>query len=158
MQQKIQSKVKRSDIEKLMQEQSHFNQFFCTEFIMARYKWKSGILLDGQIVPFNCEVINTLKQNFLWSKNTGVLGIVNGGLYEVSVGLFGQKLPEIRLILNEKTVFQSKETVKQSKVVQTFCNVGRCKQIFLLVQDNSQMKIQCVGEMVNEGFLNIKRL
>lgn len=56
---------------------------------MSRFKWKSGILLDDQIVPFNIEVINTLRENFLWSKNTGTIGIVNGGLYEFSLGFFG---------------------------------------------------------------------
>jgi len=35
------------------------------------------------------EVINTLKENFIWAKNSGVIGVLNGGLYEVSWGVFG---------------------------------------------------------------------
>jgi len=49
-----------------MEEQNNFNQFFCTELIVARYKWKSGILLPNSIVPFNVEVVNTLKENYIW--------------------------------------------------------------------------------------------
>lgn len=49
-----------------MEEQNHFNKFFCTELILARYKWKTGLFLDNNIIPFDTEVVNTLKENFIW--------------------------------------------------------------------------------------------
>ena len=163
LQKNLKEKVERLEIAKLMEEQDNFNQFFCTELILARYKWKSGFLLKKNIVPLEFEIVNTLKANFIWEKNCGELILKNGGLYEIKFGFFGKNKMNVKIFLNDKIVFSNKNLKKNENRFSSiennlmFPSTGFSKTLYLLVPDNSRLAVGFIGEMICEGFLNVKR-
>lgn len=177
----IDSKAETGDIQKLVSEQEQFNEFFATESIIARYKWKSGQFGTTPFVPLEVECLNTLKENFIWEKNATSLMVLNGGLYEVAFGFFSKQKPSAKLYFNNEVVCtvggpNSQETTKQlgttTKIgakdrekerekpfaLQRFpCN-GLTSFDYYLIPDNCKVSLYVIGEAIVEGFINIRRL
>lgn len=181
LQSQIHAKADSEDIQKLVAEQEQFNEFFSTESILARYKWKSGQFGNTPFVPLEIECLNTLKENFIWEKNSTSLVVLNGGLYEVAFGFFSKQRPSAKLYFNNEVVcscggFPSQDTTKAlgmtTKVgakdrerekekqlgLQKFPSNGLTSFDYYLVPDNCRISLYVIGESIVEGFINIRRL
>ena len=177
LQNQMQEKANSADIQKLIDEQEQFNEFFSTESIIARYKWKSGQFANTPFVPFEVECLNTLKENFIWEKNATALVISNGGLYEIAFGFFSKQKPAAKLYFNNEVVCSlgnfggtdtlkspsstlkshGKEDKKNLNLVKFPAN-GLTSFDYYLVPDNCKLSLYVLGEMIIEGFINIRRL
>lgn len=67
-------------------------------------------------------------------------------------------MPHIKLSINGKIVFKTENKQKNENELSEFMNRGECHQEFIMLSDNAQIKVICIGELVTEGFLNLKRL
>ena len=67
-----------------MNDQSVLNESLCTENIVGRWIWKSGEIKQGNILPWEVQVINTLPDNFIWEKDKTCILVLAPGIYEVS--------------------------------------------------------------------------
>lgn len=137
-----------------MDEQNKFNVFFCTEMIIARFRWRSNKYIDDQFIPFDEEIVNTLKENFVYEKGSATIGIINEGLYQIKIGFFGKKVPKIKIFNHDQIIYENKPTSKSIEK-SIFC---KSALIFRNLPNNSFIKISCIGQFVYEGFLDIKRL
>lgn len=81
----IEKKSEKVDLSQFVNEQSLINEFLCTENIIGRWKWKSGNVQNGALVPWEQQTINTLADNFIWEKNNPYINIMAPGLYQVSI-------------------------------------------------------------------------
>ncbi|KAA6383978.1 MAG: hypothetical protein EZS28_020493, partial [Streblomastix strix] len=50
------------------------------------------------------ELTNTHPSNFLWEQDRATLGIVQPGLYEISLGIYGKHRQSAQLLVNGETV------------------------------------------------------
>lgn len=177
LQNQLHLKANSEDIQKLIDEQEQFNEFFSTESIIARYKWKSGQFSNTPFVPFEVECLNTLKENFIWEKNATSLVVMNGGLYEIAFGFFSKIKPSAKLFFNNEAVcvcngpsnidigksmastgkINGKDD-KKNLTLQKFPSNGLTSFDYYLVPDNCKISLYCIGEMIIEGFINIRRL
>jgi hypothetical protein len=181
LQTQIQAKASSENIQRLVAEQEQFNEFFASESIIARYKWKSGQFGNTPFVPLEVECLNTLRENFIWEKNATSLVILNGGLYEIGFGFFSKQRPAAKLYFNNEIVcvcggFPSQETVKmmgstakigakdrekekeKPMALQRFPSNGLTSFDYYLVPDNCKVSLYLVGENIIEGFINVRRL
>ena len=161
----ISQKVDKTEIKAVLDEQSQFNEFFCTESVIARYKWRSGALSDRSLIPWEIEVVNTLKDNFYWTEGGSHVTIANGGLYEVKFGVFGLKKSQLKLLLNDQIVLAlagHKETEKDkpatTKDPAKVAVTGTTFIDYFILPGASKLSVKCIGGVVAEGFLDIKRL
>ena len=63
-------------------------------------------------MPLEKEIVNTLKENFLWNEGTDTLLVLKAGLYRVRFGLFSDNknvTPYGSLIINGEIRFTSTE-------------------------------------------------
>lgn len=79
----------------------------CTENIVGRWTWKSGELRQGNLVPWENEVVNTLPDNFLWEKNKTSILIVAPGLYEICAAFFVKKNGNAQIFVNGESILES---------------------------------------------------
>lgn len=161
----VERKVDREEIKTVLGEQAQFNEFFSAESIVARYKWRSGDLLERNLIPWDVEVVNTLKDNFLWTDGGSTIAVANGGLYEVKFGVFGAKKPQLKLILNDQVILAltgQKETEKEKsskfKDQPKLASTGTTFIDYFLLPNRSKLSVKCIGGAANEGFIDIKRL
>ncbi len=93
-------KASLSDLKQLRQKQTLVNESLCQENITGRWLWKSGSLRSGHSVAWDSQVINTLPDNFAFTKGGSQITVHTQGLYMVCFGFYSTKKPTIQLLLN----------------------------------------------------------
>jgi hypothetical protein len=122
-------------------------------------------------MPLEKQIVNTLRENFLWTENTDTLFISNGGLYRINFGLFSHtNPPEASLIINGVCHFTSsadsggrngsrlKKKIKDKGDVMRPLVHRICHSGYYLLANESKISVLCLSENVHEGFLDIKRI
>lgn len=66
-------------------EQGVINEYLSQENLIARFRWRSGLLQNKVLVPWEEQTSNNLLENFLWDKNDTFITVVTPGLYEVCI-------------------------------------------------------------------------
>ena len=107
LQKTLDNKSNKTDFNGMVNEQALINEFLCTENIIARWKWKSGSLRSGSLIPWEVQSINTLPDNFIWEKNESAVVVITAGLYEVSFGLYSKKKPACQLLVNGEVIISA---------------------------------------------------
>ena len=82
----VENKPDKQDFNQFMNEQSLINEFLCTENIVGRWKWDSGMVSNqggASLVPWEVQTINTLADNFIWEKGSSFITVITPGLYKV---------------------------------------------------------------------------
>jgi hypothetical protein len=75
------------------------------ELSTGRWIWSCGRVLSDRAVPWNIECINTATENFIWKQDSPDLITVVAGLYEVQVGFFSERDPEVQILVNGEPIF-----------------------------------------------------
>jgi hypothetical protein len=83
----LQDKCTMKELELYTKEQAMINEFLCAENVVGRWRWRSGMLQNKTLVPWEEQTINTLTDNFLWEKNDTFITVIVSGLYEVILAL-----------------------------------------------------------------------
>ena len=94
-------------------------------------------------MPFEKEIVNTLRENFVWTQNTDTLLIKNGGLYHITFGLFsGRETPVCSLVVNGECLFSNskkgKSVFQQSR--------SRCASKYGADKENALKRMNHSGE------------
>jgi hypothetical protein len=117
-------------------------------------------------MPLEKQIVNTLRENFLWSENTDTLFVVNGGLYRIDFGLFSHSdHPQGSLIINGVCHFTTSNRIMNMKDSKNKMNQNGqplVKKIshtgYYLLANESKVSVLCLSENLHEGFIDIKRM
>ena len=104
---KLEGCTDKEKFQRFAQDQSTINETLCSENILARWVWNGQSLRNGNLVPWERQVINTLPENFMWEEGTATLIISNGGLYQLEMGFYCRKKPTVQVIVNGGTVISA---------------------------------------------------
>lgn len=163
------SKTPLADFSSAMDNQAIINDTLCNENNIGRWLWKSGKVKNNLSVPWEVQIINTSNDNFLWEKDKSVIGIKEGGLYEVKMGFYADKKPMIQILINGEVIIsainsnsyvihQSPGGRMKGTGKASFGNVtGLTLVDFILLPDNAKLSISYTGE-TGIGFLGLKKL
>ena len=163
------SKTPLADFSSAMDNQAIINDTLCNENNVGRWLWKSGKVKNNLSVPWEVQIINTSNDNFLWEKDKSVIGIKEGGLYEVKMGFYADKKPMIQILINGEVIIsainsnsyvihQSPGGRMKGTGKASFGNVtGLTLVDFILLPDNAKLSISYTGE-TGIGFLGLKKL
>ena len=169
LKQDLASKTPLLDFSSAMDNQAIINDTLCNENNIGRWLWKSGKVKNNLSIPWEVQVINTSNDNFLWEKDKSIIGIKEGGLYEIKMGFFADKKPMIQILVNGEVVISAINSnsyvIHQSPGGRmngtgktSFGNVTGLTLIdFILLPDNAKLSVSYTGEK-GIGFLGIKKL
>jgi len=163
------SKTPLADFSSAMDNQAIINDTLCNENNIGRWLWKSGKVKNNLSIPWEVQIINTSNDNFLWEKDKSVIGIKEGGLYEVKMGFYADKKPMIQILINGEVIIsainsnsyvihQSPGGRMKGTGKASFGNVtGLTLVDFILLPNNAKLSISYTGE-TGIGFLGLKKL
>ena len=152
-----------------MDNQAIINDTLCNENNLGRWLWKSGKVKNNLSVPWELQIINTSNENFLWEKDKSIIGIKEGGLYQILMGFFADKKPMIQILVNGEVIIsainsnsyvihQSPGGRMKGTGKTSFGNVtGLTLVDFILLPDNAKISVSYTGEK-GIGFLELKKL
>ena len=163
------SKTPLNDFSSAMDNQAIINDTLCNENNLGRWLWKSGKVKNNLSVPWELQIINTSNENFLWEKDKSIIGIKEGGLYQILMGFFADKKPMIQILVNGEVIIsainsnsyvihQSPGGRMKGTGKTSFGNVtGLTLVDFILLPDNAKISVSYTGEK-GIGFLELKKL
>ena len=165
----IGSKTPLTDFSSAMDNQAIINDTLCNENNIGRWLWKSGKVKNNLSVPWEVQIINTSNDNFIWEKDKSIIGIKEGGLYEIKMGFFADKKPMIQILINGEVIIsainsnsyvihQSPGGRMKGTGKTSFGNVTGLTMVdFILLPDNAKLSVSYTGEK-GIGFFGIKKL
>ena len=90
-----------------MDNQAIINDALCTENCLARWIWKTGYLKNGYAIPWEIQTVNTAPDNFICEKENIFISVISGGLYELSMGIYCDKKPNVQILVNGDPIISS---------------------------------------------------
>ena len=113
----------------------------------------------GLGIPWDTQSINTAPDNYLWEKDKPGINVINGGIYQVSLGLyFSNKKPQVQIIINNENAINVKNNINDINKGNTLRKINSISYIdFILLKDNSKIMVTFNGEE-GFGFFGLKKL
>ena len=154
----INIKVNNIEFQNAMNNQAMINDIICNENQVGRWLWKKK-KKKGLAIPWDTQSVNTAPDNYLWERDKTIINIINGGLYQISLGLYYyNKKPQIQIIINNDNVINVKNNYLNENKGNNFKKINSVSYIdFILLQDNSKIIITFNAEE-GFGFLGLKKL
>ena len=154
----INIKVNNIEFQNAMNNQAMINDIICNENQVGRWLWKKN-KKKGLAIPWDTQSVNTAPDNYLWERDKTIINIINGGLYQISLGLYYyNKKPQIQIIINNDNVINVKNNYLNENKGNNFKKINSVSYIdFILLQDNSKIIITFNAEE-GFGFLGLKKL
>ena len=154
----INIKVNNIEFQNAMNNQAMINDIICNENQVGRWLWKKN-KKKGLAIPWDTQSVNTAPANYLWERDKTIINIINGGLYQISLGLYYyNKKPQIQIIINNDNVINVKNNYLNENKGNNFKKINSVSYIdFILLQDNSKIIITFNAEE-GFGFLGLKKL
>ena len=143
-----------------MNNQAMINDIICNENQVGRWLWKSNKKKVGLAIPWDTQSINTAPDNYLWEKEKTGINIINGGIYQISLGLyFSNKKPQVQIIINNENAINVKNNSNNdSNKNNSMKKINSISYIdFILLKDNSKIMVS-FNEEQGFGFLGLKKL
>ena len=162
----INLKVSKIDFNNAMNNQAIINDIICNENQVGRWLWKSGKIKGGYAVPWDTQSVNTAPDNYIWEKDKTIITVVNGGIYQVSLGFYANKKPSVQIIVNSEMAISANNfnNGKNNGSNSTNSNNKKMKKMtglslidFIILQDNSKIAVTYIGEE-GFGFIGLKKL
>lgn len=162
----INLKVSKIDFNNAMNNQAIINDIICNENQVGRWLWKSGKIKGGYAVPWDTQSVNTAPDNYIWEKDKTIITVVNGGIYQVSLGFYANKKPSVQIIVNSEMAISANNfnNGKNNGSNSNNSNNKKMKKMtglslidFIILQDNSKIAVTYIGEE-GFGFIGLKKL
>ena len=159
IQKELNDKINNNEFNIAMKNQAMINDIICNENQVGRWLWKSGKIKGGYSIPWDTQKINTAPDNYIWEKDKTIINIINGGIYQINLGLYYSNMkPQVQIIINNDNII----TINNNNYLN---NKGKKKKKmnsityidFIILQDNSKIAITFNGEE-GLGFLGLKKL
>ena len=169
IQKDLKAKVNTTDFSNAMDNQAIINDTLCNENNLGRWLWKSGKVKNNLGVPWEIQIINTSPDNFIWEKDKSIIGVNEGGLYEINLGFYADKKPMVQIMVNGEVIIsainsnsyvihQSTGGRMKGTGKTSFGNVTGLTMIdFIILPDKAKLSITYTGEE-GIGFLGLKKL
>ena len=159
-------KVNNIEFKNAMNNQAMINDIICNENQVGRWLWKSN-KKNKLAIPWDIQSVNTAPDNYLWEKNGININVINGGIYQISLGLYFNfninKKIQAQIIVNSDNVIN----VKNNNFNSDFYNNNKGNNLkkmnsisyndFILLKDNSKIIVTFSGEE-GFGFIGLKKL
>lgn len=163
----LDNKVSLEQFTNAMDNQAIINDTLCTVNCIGRWMWKSGKVKHNLAVPWDTQNVNTAPDNYIWEMDCAYIGVVVGGLYEVSFGFYAEKRPAVQVIVNGDVVVNSLSYCsngkgmisgkgKKGKGGEVVMGVTMCE--VLMLPDNAKVSMSYSGEDGGVGFFGIKKI
>lgn len=101
----LDAKAEADAVRPIAAEQNALAQVVRVELAGGRWIWKSGRVSRGGRVPWNVQSVNHCPENLLWEPDGDRVTTVMPGLYALSLGVFCDRMPRVRVLVNNETVF-----------------------------------------------------
>ena len=159
IQKELNDKINNNEYNIAMKNQAMINDIICNENQVGRWLWKSGKIKGGYSIPWDTQKINTAPDNYIWEKDKTIINIINGGIYQINLGLYYSNMkPQVQIIINNDNIITINNNNylnnkgKNSKKMNSITYID-----FIILQDNSKIAITFNGEE-GLGFLGLKKL
>ena len=159
IQKELNDKINNNEFNIAMKNQAMINDIICNENQVGRWLWKSGKIKGGYSIPWDTQKINTAPDNYIWEKDKTIINIINGGIYQINLGLYYSNMkPHVQIIINNDNIITINNNNylnnkgKNSKKMNSITYID-----FIILQDNSKIAITFNGEE-GLGFLGLKKL
>ena len=158
-------KVNNIEFKNAMNNQAMINDIICNENQVGRWLWKSN-KKNKLAIPWDIQSVNTAPDNYLWEKNGININVINGGIYQISLGLYFNfnvnKKIQAQIIVNSDNVINVKNNNFNSDFYNNKGNnLKKMNSIsyndFILLKDNSKIIVTFSGEE-GFGFIGLKKL
>lgn len=181
----IEACVKIDDYRNDIIEQASINESLCSENILGRWVWKNGVLTPNCFIPWETQVINTLNNNFIWTKSCQYIQVMTEGYYCIQAAVFPKsfgRTVKVDILINDNLVYQTTAMRTKSAIFNTLPNNiennninseefsdlmselhdsnargASINEVFIL-SSNSTIALRCSDNGVCEGMISIKRL
>jgi len=162
----IDTRAPQSEFNAFVSDQTIINASLCAEHNVGRWIWRSGVTIDGDVVPWNVQVVNSNPDNFNWDEDRGHIGLTAPGLYEVVFSFFCRKKPSIQLIINSNAVLDTPSSlssyqIQKANMVPSHPSgnlLGQSEHHYLALPPNAKLSLVYNGEEGGEGFLGLRKL
>ena len=159
IQKELNDKINNNEFNIAMKNQAMINDIICNENQVGRWLWKSGKTKGGYSIPWDTQKINTAPDNYIWEKDKTIINIINGGIYQINLGLYYSNMkPQVQIIINNDNIITINNNNylnnkgKNNKKMNSITYID-----FIILQDNSKIAITFNGEE-GLGFLGLKKL
>lgn len=158
----LDTKVQDSDFKQAFTKHSMALSSLCNENIIGRWLWQSGQLQRSNSIPWEKQLVNTSPENFIWEPNGNFIFVSRSGYYEISIGIFQGRKPNIQVLVNGEVVLSAVNNSQFSSnnsvgMLKTGAIAGVTFQEFISLPQRSRISIFCSNEY-GEGFLSLRRL
>ena len=160
-------KVNNMDFNNAMNNQALINDIICNENQVGRWLWKTGKVKGGYTVPWDTQSVNTSPDNYIWEKDKTIITVTKGGIYQVSLGFYSNKKPNVQIIVNSEMIISANNNYNNNGNKNNNYNTNNNKKIkkmtglslidFIILQDNSKIAVTYNGEE-GFGFIGLKKL
>ncbi|KRW98756.1 hypothetical protein PPERSA_03891 [Pseudocohnilembus persalinus] len=158
----LSKKVSLETLQKINKDQQIINESLCTENIIGRWMWKSGLLKTGSQIPWEVQIVNTLPDNYLWEKEKSSIMVCAPGLYEILLGFFSAKKPSIQILVNGEPIISAAQRQDSSRFKEHKHSQGQLTGInireVIILPQRARVSIIYNGDYNAEGFMQLKRL
>ena len=159
IQKELNDKINNNEFNIAMKNQAMINDIICNENQVGRWLWKSGKIKGGYSIPWDTQKINTAPDNYIWEKDKTIINIINGGIYQINLGLYYSNMkPQVQIIINNDniiTINNNNYLNNKGKISKKMNSITYID--FIILQDNSKIAITFNGEE-GLGFLGLKKL
>ena len=159
IQKELNDKINNNEFNIAMKNQAMINDIICNENQVGRWLWKSGKTKGGYSIPWDTQKINTAPDNYIWEKDKTIINIINGGIYQINLGLYYSNMkPQVQIIINNDniiTINNNNYLNNKGKISKKMNSITYID--FIILQDNSKIAITFNGEE-GLGFLGLKKL
>ena len=167
----LNNKVNNIEFKNSMNNQAMINDIICNENQVGRWLWKSNKNKNKLAIPWDVQSVNTAPDNYIWEKSGINIIVINGGIYQVSLGLYFNsninKKIQVQIIVNSDNVINVKNNNfnNLNNNNDYYSNKGNnLKKMnsvsyndFVLLKDNSKIIVTFNGEE-GFGFIGLKKL
>ena len=167
----LNNKVNNIEFKNSMNNQAMINDIICNENQVGRWLWKSNKNKNKLAIPWDIQSVNTAPDNYIWEKSGINIIVINGGIYQVSLGLYFNsninKKIQVQIIVNSDNVINVKNNNfnNLNNNNDYYSNKGNnLKKMnsvsyndFVLLKDNSKIIVTFNGEE-GFGFIGLKKL
>ena len=168
----LNNKVNNIEFKNSMNNQAMINDIICNENQVGRWLWKSSKNKNKLAIPWDIQSVNTAPDNYIWEKSGINIIVINGGIYQVSLGLYFNsninKKIQVQIIVNSDNVinvknnnFNNLNNNNNDYYNNKGNNLKKMNSVsyndFVLLKDNSKIIVTFNGEE-GFGFIGLKKL
>lgn len=157
----LDEKVTEKDFKTYTNQQKNINKLYSSEHSLGKWAWLAGST-NKTSISFEKEVTNTYPENYIYEDNSPFILVSKGGFYEICLGMFCSKKPNIQILVNGEVIISA---INNSNYIVTN-NTGKLKNSgitgislveYLNLPNKARLSVAVNGN-IGEGFMSLKKI